>query len=202
MAGCDALLYPQDTRQVLTAIETAVAGARLPARRIDESIERIEAAVARPSELNGLWGLDRDRDWALDVALRAVHVVRGRPGLREGAIRLHTIDDDLGGPYPPPARDDFARTLTAAGYRLAGDDGAPDMVAVYADIRAWKGRPGLSPDALQQLENIVTPDTTIVLFGHPRLATGLRGNHVLSAWGGEQIMQQAAALWLHKASGQ
>jgi beta-glucosidase len=204
MAGCDAVLYPKDVQAALAAIENAVAGARLPAKRIDESIARIEAAVARPSDINGLWGLDRDRDWALDVALRAVHVVRGRPAIRAGVTRLLTVDDDVGGPYPPPARDDFARTLVAAGYQVEnlsnGQDA--DLIAVYSDIRAWKGRPGLSKDALVRLETCVTDQTTIVLFGHPRLATAFPGNHVIAAWGGEQLMQQAAALWLHKARAQ
>jgi beta-glucosidase-like glycosyl hydrolase len=203
VAGCDALLYPVDVAGVLDAIETAVAAARLPARRIDESIDRIEAAVARPSELSGLWGLDRDRDWALDIALRAVHVVRGRPGLPDGVTTLLTIDDDVGGPYPAPSREDFARTLVAAGYEIENvETGSPDILAIYSDIRAWKGRPGLSPAARAQLEKAVSEKTTVVLFGHPRLATGLPGHHVISAWGGEQLMQQAAALWLHKARSQ
>jgi hypothetical protein len=204
MAGCDALLYPKDLAGVLAAIEAAIAGARLPGKRIDESIERIEATVARPSDTTGLWGLDRDRDWALDLALRTVHVVRGTPQLNDGGSTLLTIDDDLGGPYPPPARDDFARTLLAAGYdvRAADDTQQPDLIAVYSDIRAWKGRPGLSANALVQLEQALSERATVILFGHPRLAAALPAHNVMSAWGGEQLMQQAAALWLHKARAQ
>jgi hypothetical protein len=124
--------------------------------------------------------------------------------IRKRVSTLVTIDDDLGGPYPPPPRDDFARTLVAAGYEIRNlDDGeAADLIAVYSDIRAWKGRPGLSKNALVRLETCVSEKTTIVLFGHPRLATAFAGNHVISAWGGEQLMQQAAALWLHKARAQ
>ncbi len=203
MAGCDALLYPSDLNDVLAAIEMAVAGARLPAKRIDDSLERLDAIVTRPSELNGLWGLDRDRDWALDIALRAVHVVRGRPALRAGINTLITIDDDVGGPYPAPPRDDFARTLVAAGYEIATNPSeSPDILAIYSDIRAWKGRPGLSPEARAQVAHLASERTSIVLFGHPRLAAELPGHHVVSAWGGEQLMQQAAALWLHKARAQ
>jgi beta-glucosidase-like glycosyl hydrolase len=198
MAGCDALLYTLDLNTVLDAIEAAVEGARLPMKRIEESIERIEAAVARPSDLTGLWGLDRDRDWALDIALQSVHVVRGNPRLNDGACRLLTIDDDLGGPHPTPPRDDFARTLVAAGYEVNDSDEQPTMIAIYSDIRAWKGRPGLSQKAISILEEHVSEQTTVVLFGHPRLAATIPGDHVVSAWGGEQLMQQAAALWLHK----
>ena len=202
LAGCDALLYPTDIAAVLDAIEAAVAGARLPAKRIEDSIERIETAAARPSELIGLWGLDRDRDWALDIALRTVHVVRGNPQLKDGPCRLLTIDDDLGGPFAPPARDDFARTLVAAGYEVVEAERDVNMVAVYSDIRAWKGRPGLSARALKQLADVVNEETTIVLFGHPRLAASIAGNHIVSAWGGEPLMQQAGALWLHKGRAQ
>jgi beta-glucosidase-like glycosyl hydrolase len=202
LAGCDCLLYPTDIEGVVNALDAAVAAARLPARRIEESIERIEAAAARPSELMGLWGLDRDRDWALDVALRTVHVVRGNPQLRDGACRVLTIDDDLGGPFAPPRRDDFMRTLIAAGYDAKEADADPTIIAAYSDIRAWKGRPGLSKAALETIDQHVTPDTTIVLFGHPRLAADVRANHIVSAWGGEPLMQQAAALWLHKGRGQ
>jgi beta-glucosidase-like glycosyl hydrolase len=202
MAGCDALLYPSDLNALLAAIDAAIAAARLPQKRIDESTERIQAAVERPSDRTGLWGLDRDRDWALDVALRAVHVVRGQPQLSGNVVTLVTIDDDLGSPYAPPARDAFARTLVAAGYQVRdvdSNDASASLVAVYADIRAWKGRPGLSPDAAARLRAAIAADTTVVLFGHPRLAAEFPGHHIMAAWGGEQLMQEAAALWLHKA---
>ncbi len=202
IAGVDCLLYPTQFDAVLDAIDAAVAGARLPQKRIDESIDRIEAAVARPSETNGLWGLDRDRDWALDIALQAVHVVRGNPRLNNGACRLLSIDDDLGGPHPTPPRAHFERALIAADYQVELVDKAPTLIAVYSDIRAWKGRPGLSAQAKARLEANLTAETTVVLFGHPRLAANFGGDHVVSAWGGEQLMQQAAALWLHKAKTQ
>ena len=201
IAGVDCLLYPTQFDAVLDAIDTAVAGARLPQKRIDESIERIEATVARPSETNGLWGLDRDRDWALDLGVRAVHVVRGAPQLPEERVRLLTIDDDLGGPHPAPPRDDFARTLIAAGYAVEDvtDGTKPNIIAVYCDTRGWKGRAGLRPELKEQLNRSVDENTTVVLFGHPRIANSFHGNSVMSAWGGEPLMQQAAALWLHKA---
>jgi beta-glucosidase len=201
IAGVDCLLYPTQLEAVLDAIDAAIAGARLPQKRIDESIERIEATVARPSETSGLWGLDRDRDWALDLGVRAVHVARGQPQLRDGVIKLLALDDDLGGPYAPPARDDFPRTLVAAGYQVetVADGGHPDVIAVYCDTRGWKGRAGLAPALKAKLDASVDENTTVVLFGHPRIANSFNGNHVMSAWGGEPLMQQAAALWLHKA---
>jgi hypothetical protein len=39
-----------------------------------------------------------------------------------------------------------------------------------------------------------------VQFSHPRLASELKKpKHVVSAWGGDAVMQQAAARWLLKA---
>jgi hypothetical protein len=35
-----------------------------------------------------------------------------------------------------------------------------------------------------------------VLFGHPRLATGVPGSNLVCAWGGEPLMQEAAAVAL------
>ena len=128
-------------------------------------------------------------------------MVRGAPRLNDGVNTLLTIDDDLGGPHPAPPRDDFARTLIAASYQVedSTDGAAPDIVAVYCDTRGWKGRAGLAPALLAKLNETVNENTTIVLFGHPRIANSFHGNHVMSAWGGEPLMQQAAALWLHKA---
>jgi hypothetical protein len=73
------------------------------------------------------------------------------------------------------------------------------LIALYADIRAWKGKPGLSARAQAALRSALNarPDATIVLFGHPRLADGINAETVISAWGGEALMQQAAAAWLH-----
>ena len=63
---------------------------------------------------------------------------------------------------------------------------------------AWKGRPGLSAAARAGVERALAarPNATIVLFGHPRLAEQIAPAHLLCAWGGERIMQEAAARWL------
>ena len=44
------------------------------------------------------------------------------------------------------------------------------------------------------------PNTTVIQFAHPRLATQLRfARCVVSAWGGEAAMQSAAARWIMRA---
>jgi hypothetical protein len=77
----------------------------------------------------------------------------------------------------------------------------PLVVALYADIKGFKGRPGLSREAQATLGDVVGADgATVVLFGHPRLADQVPGSRVLGAWGGEPLMQEAAAAYLADAA--
>jgi beta-glucosidase-like glycosyl hydrolase len=236
-AGCDALLYPRDLRGVAEAVEAAV-GRELPADRVEEAIGRIERAAARVAGASaGEWGGEADRRWALDIASRSLVEARGRPTIGAArAIELLTIDDDVGGPYPPGPRDVFPMALRRAGLEVrdlgvvpgngvavgtgvgtgsgtgpgtgmvagvrptggavAGDEGARLVIALYVDIRAWKGRPGLSAGAREAVARAAAdrPDAVVVLFGHPRLAMEVPGaSPVLAAWGGESLMQEAAA---------
>ncbi|HWV56378.1 MAG TPA: glycoside hydrolase family 3 N-terminal domain-containing protein [Longimicrobiales bacterium] len=200
-AGCDALLYPADPAGVAEYIAHAL-GADLDPGRVDEALRRVERAAGRtgePIRVEHDW--QDAADWALEIAVRTVHPVRGRPALAARALDLLTVDDDVGGPYPPGPRDTFPAGLRAGReireVRVA-DAARPLVIAVYADIRAWKGRPGVSPAAVRRVRDalLLRPDATIVLFGHPRLASDLPGENILAAWGGDRIMQRAAASWL------
>lgn len=204
-AGCDALLYPQDVAGVAKALEAAI-GKDLPENRVLEAIGRIDTAAARAAEEeaeNGPaeWGRDEDHEWALELARRTLIALAGTPRTAR-SVDLLTIDDDVGGPYPPPSRAAFAEALRAANVEVRETDAADAardlIIAVYSDIRAWKGRPGLSAAARQSIADALAkqPAATVVLFGHPRLGGDLRAERVLAAWGGERIMQQAAARWL------
>jgi beta-glucosidase-like glycosyl hydrolase len=221
-AGCDALLYPPDPVAAAEALERA-RGRTLPADRLDAAIGRVRAAAeARaesrvgaddgPAPASGIEagagtdaatradprvGRRADRSWALELAVRTVHAVRGE-AVVGGSFELLTVDDDLGGPHPAPARSTFRATLTKAGRAVVPVDapgGGPTVVAVYADIRGFKGRSGLSESAKSAVRRAVAaaPSCLVVLFGHPRLAEELPGENVLCAWGGEPLMQEAAA---------
>ncbi len=223
-AGCDALLYPTDLQLVAGALQSALSqeGVR---ERVEQSIARIDAAAAGLGAGAEGYGLPRDRDFALDVALRTMHGVRGDARVHR-RLNIMTVDDDLGGPYPTPPRTVFPDTLTTLGFTVDSHDlmepatrmgelvpdtrtlrvrGSNDprtgwqstVVAVYCDIRAWKGRSGLSDVSRARVREAVDEGAElVVLFGHPRLAKDLAGDHVLSAWGGEALMQEAAAHWL------
>ena len=72
------------------------------------------------------------------------------------------------------------------------------MIALFGDIRAWKGRPGYSVAAKESvrraLQEARSSDRVIVQFGHPRLAGELDVEApILCAWGGETVMQRATA---------
>jgi hypothetical protein len=117
---------------------------------------------------------------------------------------LVIVDDDVGGPYPPPPRDPLIATLQAGGVDLVVGDDAPSgevgatVIALFGDIRAWKGRPGYSQTARDSvrraLDSAGSRDRLIIQFSHPRLAAALQTDApILCAWGGEGVMQKAAA---------
>jgi beta-glucosidase len=197
-AGCDALLYPSDVATVGKALEAAL-GKDLDRARTDSALARIDAACQRArTHTDGSWGAAADRAWADDIAQRCCTVVRGKPAIGR-SIDLLTIDDDVGGPYPAPPRDAFVTALRDAGVEVDEAAETASVIAIYSDIRAWKGAPGLSNVATLALEAALhgAPTATIIFFGHARLARDLPGNSaILCAWGGEPIMQRAAARWL------
>lgn len=186
-AGCDAVLYPSDARAVLAALDAANVNA-------DASLARIEAAAARP--MPAAAAHDDDAHWAEELADRTIVHVRGERSVPR-RMALVEIDDDAGGPYAPPARAAFEATLRASGIEI--DSSAPvKLIALYADIRAWKGQPGLTESGRVRLAQALEtwPDARVMLFGHPRLADGIGAANVAAAWGGEALMQRAAARWL------
>lgn len=198
-AGCDVMLYPPETAAAAAALDGALSGDADAAAAM-EAYERIAAAAApRPK----LARADRVPDplWPVTIAKRTIHVVRGEVQVPH-AFDLVTVDDDIGGPYPPPSREPFLRALREAGFDPRSVEHAtadrPAVIAVYADIRAWKGRPGLSARAVAAIETALErrADALVLLFAHRRLATATPGSNVVAAWGGEALMQTAAARWL------
>lgn len=220
-AGCDLLLYPEDLRGVLREVTAAVERGELDEKEIQRSLGRrrkwAEWAAAAP-ELPGT-ELDQESGaWAAELACSVVHAVGGAVPPLAGTVELTVIDDDLGGPYPPPSREPFADRLRELGVevreagpgdseagrspaRAGSQPGSTRVVALFGDIRAWKGRPGYSERALAEVGRAVAgsdaAQTVLVQFSHPRLAALTRvGCPVASAWGGEATMQRAAADWL------
>jgi beta-glucosidase-like glycosyl hydrolase len=197
-AGCDVLLYPQEVEAVVRELHAARSDGRLEERRVGEALRRVaRAAASMAGGPAGEWGREGDLRWAMETALRTLHVVRGGPRLPAGRIRLVEIEDDAGGLHPPYPRTAFPDALRRAGVEIS-DVGSP-LVALYSDVRAWKGRPGISPAAHERLREVTgeAPHATVILFSHPRLSHEIpSARHLLAAWGGEALMQEAAVAWL------
>jgi beta-glucosidase-like glycosyl hydrolase len=206
-AGCDALLYPGDLAGLAAALDAA-AGGRLESSRLQDAIDRVDTAARRAQHgVSGGWGRADDIAWADAVALRCIDVARGQPRC-SAAVDVITIDDDTDGPYPPPRRATFAETLLENGIAAHAVDTPGGerhvVVALYSDIRAWKGAPGISPRAHTAVEAALAAagTATVVFFGHRRLVGDVPASDILAAWGGEPIMQRAAARWLARHAGE
>jgi len=204
-AGCDCLLYPANVAESERAVVQAIEDKRLDGDSIHQSIERRRrwarwAALSRESNRPA-----RDESgWAMHLAEEVVHTLRGKPPRLPQPWNVVIVDDDLGGPYPPPSREPFISALRAGGVDIvtsdsvaAGNPGAT-VVALFGDIRAWKGRPGFSAGAREAVRRALQESKTdhrlIVQFSHPRLAGELDVDApIICAWGGEAVMQRAAA---------
>ncbi len=203
-AGCDCLLYPTNLVESVAAVQKAIDEKRLDGDKIRQSIERRRrwarwAALSRDTNRVG-----RDETgWSTQLTEQVVHMLRGKMPRLQQPWNLVIVDDDLGGPYPAPSRDPFISALRTGGVDLVvnGEDAAgtaATVIALFGDIRAWKGRPGYSSWALETLRRALgranAMDRLIVQFSHPRLAADLdRDAPILCAWGGEPVMQRGAA---------
>ena len=147
--------------------------------------------------------------WGGQAADRCIQVLAGAPRPIGPIAEIVVVDDDLGGPYPSPSRQTFFDAL-ATERRDPRHVDAPTsdskgalVVALFGDIRSWKGRPGYSKEAEDAVAAACEAarrqarDAIVVQFSHPRLAPQIRGaTSIVCAWGGEPVMQAAAARWL------
>jgi beta-glucosidase-like glycosyl hydrolase len=203
-AGCDCMLYPSNIVECERAVQRAIDDGRLTPERIRESVERRRrwarwAALSRET----IRPARDESGWANHLAEQVVQLVRGRFPALEQPWRFIVVDDDIGGPYPAPSRDPLISTLTAGGIELLKDpdtdiEAKSTVVALFGDIRAWKGRPGYSSTAKENVRKALSTtrngERLILQFSHPRLAAELETDApILCAWGGEAVMQRAAA---------
>jgi beta-glucosidase-like glycosyl hydrolase len=192
-AGCDLLLYPPDPAAAVGALEAA---ARQPAfaARLERALGRREAAarLARGAPRAGS-GAAPDAGRGVELCDAAVRLLRGSaPGPALG-YRVEIVDDDAGGPYPLPPRTAFADELLRLGSPDASS-AAGRIVLLFADVKSWKGRAGLSEDGARRLAELAPGAAAVVLLGHERRLADIPGDSpVLCAWSGDEVMQRAAA---------
>ena len=199
-AGCDALLYPEEFRGVIAALDRAV-GSEISTTRADEALARYEQAAALwdSGAAQGLPDLAAHGAFADGLADRAVRLLRGEPPALRSPLSVAIVDDDVGGPYTVGPRDVFTRTLREAGVGIGKRErgNGKRVVLVYAEPRSWKGRADLGPRSLVHLRRLVPGAQLVVLFAHPRLARQIPGSApVVCCWHGQPLMQRAAARWV------
>ncbi|MFN2636647.1 MAG: glycoside hydrolase family 3 N-terminal domain-containing protein [Gemmatimonadaceae bacterium] len=204
-AGCDCLLYPANLRGAENAIRSAIDAGRLDGAAIQRSLDRRTRWARWAALSKDTYRPTRDESgWSTQLSERVVHMLRGKlPSLTQ-PWHLVIVDDDVGGPYPAPSREPLISTLRSGGANIVmNGESAPDgvgatIIALFGDIRAWKGRPGFSAAAKDAVKRAVSEarstNTLILQFSHPRLASELDVDApILCAWGGEAVMQRAAA---------
>ena len=200
-AGVDALLYPKDTVALAKDLERAL-GNQLSRERAQEAAGRLDHMKSLvPPAPSRAWGQLEDRAWARETALRTVRLLGEGEGYVPPPLSLITVDDDVGGPYAAPDRSTFHTTLARLGVPLVPVADPPPgegsrLLVVYADVRGWKGRVDLSEQARETTRNVLSAPgpVLVVLFSHPWNAVEIPPPvPVLCAWGGEPLMQEAAA---------
>jgi beta-glucosidase len=199
-AGVDLLLYPDDPPVVAAALSEAERSGRLPAERLAQAHRRYQQALARAARpaagaSAGPYGTPEEvADALLDRGL-----LRGALRRLKRPIELVTIDDDVGGPYPPSPGDYLARRLDERG---ALGLGGSRIVLAFAEPRAWKGRAGFGAEARAALGREAPTADLVVLFAHPRLLAEVPGSApVLLAWHRQRLMQEAGARWIAARTG-
>jgi hypothetical protein len=204
-AGCDLVLYPVDLASLSRTLVKAFAGEVVDPEQLRRSMKRREKWALWAGE-NTVGATAEDRAWSAATALRCVHTQRGEVLALSRRVDVIVVDDDTGGPYPPPSRMPFVESLRSLGMdaRLVdapSQDGRRSLVvALFGDIRSWKGRAGYSAASVSAVARALEsdPGAIVIQFSHPRLTRELpqSAERVVSAWGGEKVMQQAAAQWL------
>ncbi|HEX5435841.1 MAG TPA: glycoside hydrolase family 3 N-terminal domain-containing protein [Gemmatimonadaceae bacterium] len=205
-AGCDLLLCPRDVAGVARALERALHARELDADRVNRSVRRrLKWAqwasppneYRKPSATDVVWGAQ--------LADRVVHMVRGMPPRLHSPLDVLVVDDDEDGAIPVPAREPFLTALREAGWAVrpvqapTNEPGRSLVIALFGEVHSWKGRAGYSLATRNAVEwaCAAAPGALVVQFGPPRLVAEIPfARAVLSTWGGDSAMQQAAARWL------
>jgi len=178
---------------VIAALDAAV-GKEIPSARADEALARYDRTIGEWGRGKGEAEIDLAANllFADQLGQRALRWVRGEKPKVGASVKVAVVDDDAGGPYIVGSRAVFSAELRAHGKRIT--DNGQRIVAVFANPLSWKGHADLSARSRAALRRLVPGAALVVLFGHPRLAAQISGRApLLCAWGGDAVMQRAAA---------
>ncbi|MEP7344419.1 MAG: glycoside hydrolase family 3 N-terminal domain-containing protein [Gemmatimonadaceae bacterium] len=160
-AGCDVLLYPENVDGVQRALEEGVRGRTLSLRELDRSLERRHRAAAWSAAQAKAGAItDRERDAVRALCDSAVQVARGDVPEIRGVLDVIIVDDDVGGPYPPPSRAPLHAALGEAGFDVqVVHEATPRVERADADETGPD-----APPALPTLRDRLRPSSTVVVF--------------------------------------
>lgn len=211
-AGCDALLYPGSLEETIDALTEAVDSGELETQRVAEAGYRIASGAASAQIYDEYPAPASSHAMALDIAARSIRSLKGDvPRIEVGdTVRLQVVDDDdvllpsfIAAPGSVLAdRSHLAKALgerrveVIGRERGGGREAAAEVVALFSEVKGWKGRSNLAATTVEKLRRVIegSPEAALVLFGHPRLAEQLPfANVILCAWCGDALMQEAAA---------
>jgi beta-glucosidase-like glycosyl hydrolase len=208
-AGADVILYPHDPEAVAARLAAWAAADEGCAARLRGAVARLDAALARlPDEPPA--GEDEAETAAAMAAAALTRLgAAAAPLAAAEEVGVLLLDDD----DVPGFGHELVADLQAAGVplRLAalGSDPSADALAaadalaglprrlavVGCRVRAWKGRPGLSPALQTQLAALAPGGLTVVGLCGPFPLDGVTpaGAEVLVAYGDAPVCQAAAA---------
>ena len=148
-----------------------------------------------------------DTAWGAQLAERVVTVTRGAVPALAPPVDVIVVDDD-----PDTVdRGVFPDALRGSGWDVRVVDGltptvrSPLVVALFGDVRAWKGRAGYAPETREAVAAICARaraahrEVLVVQFGPPRLAEEIpEAANIVTGWSGDRAMQGAVARWLRR----
>jgi beta-glucosidase-like glycosyl hydrolase len=207
-AGCDLVLGPTNLPATLDALERAVQERALDEERIRQSLRRRLkwAQWASPPNAYRKPAMS-DTTWGAQLAERVVTVSRGKVPTLAPPVDVIVVDDDPG----TVDRRVFPDALRAGGWdvrlveTLTPTARSPVIVALFGDVRAWKGRAGYAPETREAVAALCARARTahrevvVVQFGPPQLAAEIPdAPNVVTGWCGDRAMQAAVARWLRR----
>jgi len=193
-AGCDLLLYPHEPEAVAAGLAAMADSDRNLAVCMEGASLRRDRVVrdAAPPRALGGEALAANASRGAQLCRDAVIALRREIRPLRRVVSIEIVDDDAGGPYPLPPRTAFQDELARLGVEVRPR--GERVVLLFADVKSWKGRSGLSGASRDRLASLLDDSATVIVFGHPRRLADVPGTGtVLCAWSGDVAMQRAAA---------
>ncbi len=183
-AGADILLMPLDPPAAIEAVVAAVRSGRIPKRRIEASLERIQRAKARLQPLRiDLDALQTTSAPAVAATIQQESLQRAGEALQPTATGINCliVDDALGASFlsrtcpalTMPPQWGFQQRLVIDQFTpweaIAALPPQPTLVQVFSRGNPFRGRAGLSPSAIATLEHLHQQGVIagLVVYGSP-----------------------------------